>query len=97
MKVSFLEVAATEYKEAFEYYELEQVGLGERFKTEVRNAISRIAAHPNAYQKLSKQTRRCLISKFPYGIIFQHSDEEVTIIALAHLHRRPDYWHSRNH
>ncbi|WP_420590121.1 type II toxin-antitoxin system RelE/ParE family toxin [Bacterioplanoides sp.] len=95
MKVSFLDVAATEFREAFDYYESEQTGLGERFKIEVKNAISRITTHPNAYQKLSKQTRRCLIAKFPYCIIFHHNHNEVTVIAVAHLHRQPDYWLSR--
>ena len=95
MILSFLEVAEAEFNDAFEYYESEQVGLGHRFKFEVSRAVSRITAHPTAYQMLGKRTRRCLIAKFPYGIIFQQADNEIMIVAVAHLHRRPDYWLSR--
>jgi hypothetical protein len=45
----------------------------------------------------SPGTRRCLIAKFPYGVIYHYSPEqdEIVIVAIAHLHRRPDYWVSR--
>ena len=92
MNVSFLEVAASEFNDAFKYYESEQPGLGTRFKTEVTRAVSRISEHPLAYQILSERTRRCLIAKFPYGIIYQHKENEIIIVAVAHLHRKPDYW-----
>jgi len=97
VKVSFLEVAAAEFDDAVAYYESEHPGLGSRFRSEVSRAVSRITSYPSAYQVLSKRTRRCLIAKFPYGIIFQHkpSENEVVIIAVAHLHRKPDYWLSR--
>ena len=96
METYFLDVAAKELKDAVEYYETEQAGLGVRFKSEVARAIARISKHPTAYQQLSKRTRRCLIAKFPYGIIYQQNDNEILIIAVAHLHRKPDYWLSRD-
>ncbi|HAK44654.1 MAG TPA: hypothetical protein DCO79_01865 [Spirochaeta sp.] len=33
--------------------------------------------------------------EFPYGIIYSYSTEEIIIIAVMHLHRKPDYWKSR--
>ena len=95
MNVSFLDVAASEFNDAVEYYESEQKGLGLRFKTEANRAISRVASLPTAYQLLSERTRRCLIAKFPYGIIYQQLDNEILVVAVAHLHRQPDYWLSR--
>lgn len=95
MNVYFLDIAEQEFNDAFEYYESEQEGLGARFKTEVIKTLSRITAYPSAYQKLSKRTRRCLVAKFPYGIIYQQNQEEILIIAVANLHRKPDYWLAR--
>jgi len=97
VRVAFLEVAEAELDNTIKYYESEQPGLGARFRDEVSRAVSRITAYPSAYQMLSRRTRRCLIAKFPYGIIFQHntSENEVLVIAIAHLHRKPDYWLSR--
>lgn len=31
-------------------------------------------------------------SGFPYGVVYEADDAEVLIIAVANLHRRPDYW-----
>jgi plasmid stabilization system protein ParE len=98
VNIRFLKPAEAELDDAIEYYESEQLGLGTRLRNEVLRSLARIAKHPVAYQVLSNRTRRCLIAKFPYGIIYQHSTEtdEILVIAIAHLHRKPDYWSSRN-
>jgi len=33
--------------------------------------------------------------KFPYGIIYEPSEFEILVIAIAHLHQEPDYWRFR--
>jgi hypothetical protein len=35
--------------------------------------------------------------RFPYGIIYELSEDEIVIIAVAPLHREPEYWRSRVH
>lgn len=97
MDIKVLRLAQVEFEEAVTHYESEQNGLGDRFRREVLCSISRIRQFPAAYQTFSPNTRRCLISKFPFGIIYHYSPEqdEVVIVAIAHLHRRPDYWASR--
>lgn len=96
MKVHFLSPAEREFDDAIKYYEAELKGLGELFKNEIQRAILRIKEFPNAYPVLGTHVRRCLISKFPYGILYQHRESEgqLIIVAIAHLHRRPDYWKS---
>ncbi len=97
MEVKLLKLAQLEFEEAVSHYESEQAGLGSRFRSEVIRSISRIRQFPVAYQQFSPETRRCLIAKFPYGIIYHFAPEqdEIVIVAIAHLHRRPDYWVSR--
>lgn len=97
MKVSFLKPAQAEYQDALEYYENEHEGLGVRFGHEVSRSLSRIVEFPTVYQFFSANTRRCLIAKFPYGIIYHYDSdsEDILVVAIAHLHRRPDYWTSR--
>lgn len=96
MEVKLLKLAQLEFEDAVSYYESEQAGLGERFRSEVLRSIARISQYPVAYQKFSPGTRRCLIAKFPYGIIYHYDPEqsEIVVVAIAHLHRRPDYWMS---
>jgi hypothetical protein len=44
---------------------------------------------------MSKNTRRCLVNRFPFGVIYQVKSSFVSIIAVADLRRRPDYWIER--
>jgi toxin ParE1/3/4 len=43
------------------------------------------------------QVRRCLIHRFPYGVIYALNEEEseIFILAVMHLHREPGYWSER--
>ena len=95
MKFSFHPAAAEELESAVVYYELNQRGHGLDFAEEVAAAITRILQHPNAWMPLSKNSRRCIISRFPYGIIYQVKTRTLRIIAIAHLSRKPEYWKNR--
>ncbi len=95
MKIRFYKIAETEFDAAVEYYEQQVPGLGTRFRRAVLDALERIKIFPDGYQSLSKRTRRCLVSKFPYGIIYKAGANEIVVVAIAHLHQRPDYWLSR--
>ncbi|MBL1319657.1 MAG: type II toxin-antitoxin system RelE/ParE family toxin [Methylophaga sp.] len=97
MKVVFLKIAEAELDDAFEYYESVQSGLGFRFLTEVELSNTRIQQFPLSYEKIGKYSRRCLVQKFPYGIIYQYVEhkKEILVVAVSHLHRVPDYWSDR--
>lgn len=97
MKVTILSVAEAELDDAIRYYEREQPGLGMRFHEEVTHSIGRIIEFPEAYQSFGTRTRRCLVAKFPYGILYQYREnaKEIVIVAIGHLHREPDYWFSK--
>jgi len=95
LKVSFYKVAEREFDDAVEYYEDQLPGLGQRYRQAVKEALGRIKLFPEAYSPLSKRTRRCLVSKFPYAIIYRLSGDVITVVAIAHLHQKPEYWMSR--
>ena len=95
MRFSFHPEADREFNHAVEYYEQRGAGPGLEFAEEVFAAISRIVEFPDAWTRLSPNTKRCVLSRFPYGIIFQVKGRALRIIAVAHLHRRPGYWKDR--
>lgn len=95
MRFSFHPQADEEFQEAVRYYENCQPGLGIEFAKEVYSTIARIFEFPDAWMVMSKNTRRCLVNRFPYGVIFQIKSRMLRIIAVANLHRRPDYWKNR--
>ena len=95
MKFYFHEDAELEFDKAIEYYEGCQTGLGLEYTQEVYAAIKRIIQFPEAWPPLSKKTRRCLVNRFPFGIIYQVKSGLLKIIAVADLRRRPNYWKDR--
>ncbi|MFW6134669.1 MAG: type II toxin-antitoxin system RelE/ParE family toxin [Elusimicrobiota bacterium] len=95
MKINFLEIAQIELDDAIEYYNYEVPGLGDAFLTEVLNALDRIGEFPEAWHPCSERARRCQTRRFPYGIIYQIREQEILIVAIANLHRKPDYWKDR--
>jgi hypothetical protein len=95
MNCFFHPKAAEELNEAVLYYEDCQPGLGLEFAEEIYATIARISEYPTAWTALSENTRRCLVNRFPYGVIFHSTSDMLYIIAIANLHRRPGYWEKR--
>jgi len=93
--VRFLEAARDDLRDAIRFYETERRGLGAEFRDEVLASLERIRRLPEAWHPLSANTRRCRTRRFPYGVIYHVRSEEILVVAIAHLHRRPDYWKSR--
>jgi hypothetical protein len=95
MKFLFHEYAEAEFKKAVAYYEDCRAGLGIEFAQEVYTTISRIIQYPEAWSQMSKNTRRCLVNRFPFGVIYQVKSDLVLIIAVADLRRKPGFWLDR--
>ena len=95
MKYSFHPTAESELNHAVDYYDQCQKGLGLEFLKEIYRTVQSILAFPDAWAPLSPNTRRCLAKRFPYGVIYQVSHDEVLIIAVMNLSREPNYWKDR--
>lgn len=95
MKLRFLQPAQYELDDAIEYYNAEAPDLGNAFLLETLAALQRIRQYPDGWHSLSPNTRRCRLRRFPYGIVYAALDEEIIVIAIAHLHRKPGYWLDR--
>ncbi|HDP99057.1 MAG TPA: type II toxin-antitoxin system RelE/ParE family toxin [bacterium] len=87
--------AEEEFNNAIDYYEEVQNKLGFDFAFEVYKTIERIIALPKAWPILEDDIRRCLINRFPFGIIYSIEPEGIFILSIMHLKREPDYWKSR--
>lgn len=95
MNIRFLQIAEIELDEAVAFYNYEACGLGNNFLCEVLKALDRILEFPEAWQPCSAKARKCLVRRFPYGIIYQIRDNEILVVAIANLHRTPEYWKDR--
>lgn len=95
MKHTFVRIAQAEFKQSVEWYNQECPGLGYEFADEIGRSIERIKENPQAWQGLSKRTRRCFTRRFPYGIVYYIGDQDILILAVQHLNRDPESWLNR--
>ena len=95
MRLRFIKSARDELDGVIRYYNGERGGLGDEFKAEVDAALDRIQFWPSAWSRVSSSARLCKTKRFPYGIVYSVEEDEIVVIAVAHLHRSPSYWKKR--
>jgi hypothetical protein len=95
MKIAFHAEAEAELAEAVSYYEQRQPGLGQEFALAALSALSKVLSYPLAWPLMEQGIRRCLLNRFPYGIIYSPEPDAIFILAIMNLHRHPDYWKQR--
>ena len=92
MEIIISKVAKQEFEDAQQFYELQQAGLGLRFKNEIKLALLRIQQFPEAWPLEREEIHKYLIHKFPYKILYGIQENKILILAFAHQHRDPFYW-----
>ncbi|HYR82582.1 MAG TPA: type II toxin-antitoxin system RelE/ParE family toxin [Terriglobia bacterium] len=91
-----LKEAREEFTAAVRWYEEQRPGLGGEFFDAVSHATALIQAQPEVGTlSRDRRTRRVLVRRFPYEVVYRLSEEEIVIVAIAHLKRRPGYWKKR--
>ena len=77
MKVEFIEPAAIELDDAVHYYNFQSPGLGEQFLQEVLQTIDLISLFPESWSKNTIHTRKAVLRKFPYYLIYTPHDKNI--------------------
>jgi plasmid stabilization system protein ParE len=95
MTFSFHPEAEEEFYAAIDYYEDREIGLGCDFSTEAFTAINNIINYPKAWPVIESDVRRCLVNRFPFGVLYNVEHEEIFILAVMHQRRHPNYWKNR--
>lgn len=92
MRIEFLDIAASELDDAFDYYDEIYQGLGNRFIEELEATLARVNSNPMAWQKAGLYTHRCLLNRFPYSVVYQIRNDLILVVAVACTHQKPSYW-----
>ena len=88
--------AASDIEDAYQWYEFQQLGLGDEFLAALRSTRDRIVEHPEAFPVLHRDTRRALIpQRFPYGLFYRIYDDAIVVVACIHAKRDPRLWQRR--
>jgi plasmid stabilization system protein ParE len=87
--------AEAEADAGFEYYWAKSPEAALNFDDELRTAYAMLRKTPHACPPYLYETRRALLNRFPYFVVFRERARKIEIIAIAHAKRRPGYWAKR--
>jgi len=87
--------AIREARAARKWYEDLNVDAADAFMAELDTAIERIEQGPRTWPPYLGGTRRYLLHRFPFSIVFRETPSRIEIVAVAHGRRRPGYWLGR--
>lgn len=77
------------------WYQRRSIRAAEMFIDELDRAIERIRDHAGQFPEYAAGTRRIVLPRFPYIVVFRETAAGIEIIAIAHGRRRPGYWRDR--
>ena len=77
------------------WYEGQSRGLGDRFLNEIDLAMAVISEYPETWPAYVSGTRRFLLHRFPFAIVYLHNETKITVVALMHFRHKPGYWKTR--
>jgi toxin ParE1/3/4 len=82
--------ARAEFREAGRWYRTRNAKISTEFRRTVSSTVEEIAQAPHCWPTYLHGTRRFVLHRFPFSIIYLDDPELVTIIAVAHSNRKPD-------
>jgi plasmid stabilization system protein ParE len=74
-------------RDAFNWYEDQQAGLGLEFAAEFRRCYRRLRRGPLLYSIRFADVRRINLDRFPYGIFYVLRTDELRVLAVLHASR----------
>jgi len=87
--------ALAEFKSALTWYLERSETAAVKFAAELDRVINLIVQAPERWPTGMYNTRRFVLSRFPFAIVYREKTAVVQILAIAHGHRRPGYWKER--
>ena len=87
--------AWAEVEAAFRWYAERSDDASSAFLLEIIESFETIAATPERWPEFFHGTRRYLLHRFPFSIVYLDEPDAVTVVAVAHGRRKPGYWKKR--
>jgi plasmid stabilization system protein ParE len=87
--------AIAEAKAAYEWYAERNPAAANAFMAALDDAVNRIPDSPERWPLQLHGTRKFVLRRFPYSVIYRRTDGALQVVAVAHGRRRPGYWRRR--
>lgn len=94
LRLRFTERAARDLEKQYLWYELRRRGLGDEFFASATLTFHSIQTNPSTYPLARPKVRRAPLRRFPFGVFFAVSGDEVVVLAVVHGRRHPRLWPS---
>jgi plasmid stabilization system protein ParE len=93
--LEILDEALEDAEDAARWYAERNGTAAAAFAQEFEHAIAEIQRVPATWPSFDHGTRRFLLKRFPYSVVYRMDDTRIVVVAVAHAHRRPAYWRAR--
>ena len=93
--VEVLPEAEQEFSEAFLWYYERSTIAADAFSAEVLDAIDGLTDRADLWPADEDGIHFHVLDRFPYTVRYDLSGQLATVLAIAHQHRRPNYWKTR--
>ena len=94
-RVIFTAEAEDDVAQSYEWYEIQEPGLGEEFLRCIEACVSGIQRHPEMYPVAIDEFRRAPIRRFPFEIFYEAEKDVVAIYSVFHCSQDPQKWRER--
>jgi|SRR5208337_1626182 len=94
-RVLFTAAARADLDDALTWYEAHAPEIVPQFREALRAVVARITENPKQFPASPHQTRRALLRRFPYLVIFRETRAAVYVVAVFHGSRAPGTWRRR--
>jgi len=95
--IRLTESAEQDLDDAFNYLHSQQPQLGVEFIEEFYKATARISRFPKSSARFSNESRKCIMDKFSYSILYREKEDAIEIGAISHHSRNPEWLKKRDH
>jgi plasmid stabilization system protein ParE len=95
LPVDYLLEARLEADSAFDWYRQYSSSIAAQFQRELEHAQSAIQRSPESWANYLHGTRRYLLNRYPYIVVYRVTNEHIEVVAVAHCHRKPGCWADR--
>lgn len=87
--------AERDIQEAFLWYVERNRLMADAFRAEVFDSIDRVGTSPLGKAADTLGNRSRVLHRFPYSVVYEVTENTVTILAVAHHRRLPGYWRAK--
>jgi len=95
VRVTFLSPAALDVADAMEYYQRRTAGLAGELDRDLTRTLEIIRSHPRLGSPFERGTRRMLLARFPFAVVYREMEDRIVVVAFSHVRRAPEHWRGR--